>query len=291
MSNNITTNIKSKIYEIRGKQVLLDTDLANLYQVETKRINEAVKNNHEKFPERYYFRITENEFNSLKSNFSTSKGGSRKGHSVFTEQGVYMLATILKSSIATEVTIRIMDTFVEMRKYISGGLIELDYINKKVVEHDNKLKLLENFMFEFNNKDDIELIYFEKQYYKSYSKLINIFKRAKKTLIIIDNFINNETLDIISKLANIKVTIITDKNTCYIKEIDINKYNKEFNNLKVIYNKTFHDRFFIIDKKDIYHCGASIKDLGNKTFAINKLTEESTNKPFINKVNNIVNKN
>ena len=111
-------NIEEMIYEIDGKEVMLDTDLAKLYNVETKRINESVKNNPEKFPDRFLFRITDKEYNSLKSNFSTSKGGSRKGHTAFVEQGIYMLATILKSDVATEISFRIMDTFVKMRHYI-----------------------------------------------------------------------------------------------------------------------------------------------------------------------------
>ena len=124
--------IENLIYEIRGMQVMLDSDLAKLYQVETKRINEAVKNNIDKFPERFCFRITEKEYNSLKSKISTSKGGARKGHSVFTEQGVAMLATILKSKVATQVSIAIMDAFVAIRKYISSNLIEQKYINHMV---------------------------------------------------------------------------------------------------------------------------------------------------------------
>ena len=147
MNNVIVKNdvkIEDMIYEIRGKQVMLDSDLAKLYNVETKRINEAVKNNIEKFPERYCFKISEKEYNSLKSKISTSKGGSRKGHNVFTEQGIYMLATILKSKLATSMTMAIMDTFVAMKKYINYNLIEQKYINKLVLEHDSKIDLILN---------------------------------------------------------------------------------------------------------------------------------------------------
>ena len=143
-------NIKNIIYEIRGKQVMLDSDLAKLYQVETKRINEAVKRNIEKFPKRFCFKIKEIEYNLLKSQFATSKGGSRKGHFVFTEQGIAMLATILKSKIAVQVSINIMDAFVEMRKYISTNLIEQKYINNLVLEHDEKIKIIEETFNSFN---------------------------------------------------------------------------------------------------------------------------------------------
>ena len=179
--------IENMIYEIRGKQVMLDSDLAKLYQVETKRINEAVKNNIEKFPERFCFRITENEFNILKSKFSTSKGrgGSRKGHSVFTEQGIAMLATILKSKVATQVSIAIMDAFVTMRKYIFSNLLEQKYVNNMVFEHDERVSLLEDTFSKFDTFSNE--IFFEGQIYDAYSLLLDIFNTSNKNIIIIDN--------------------------------------------------------------------------------------------------------
>ena len=258
--------IENMIYEIRGKQVMLDSDLAKLYQVETKRINEAVKNNIEKFPERFCFRITENEFNILKSKFSTSKGrgGSRKGHSVFTEQGIAMLATILKSKVATRVSIAIMDAFIVMRKFISSNLLEQKYVNNMVFELDERVSLLENAFSKFDTFSNE--IFFEGQIYDAYSLLLDIFNTSKESIIIIDNYISKELLDILSKTER-KVTI-------YTKVIDnnlINKYNSQYHNVKVLINNSFHDRFIIIDNKVLYHCGASFKDLGKKCFAINKI--------------------
>ena len=149
--NNIIEkeNLENLIYEIRGKQVMLDSDLAKLYQVETKRINEVVKRNKMRFPERYAFRITEEEYYSLKSHFATSRGGSRKGHTVFTEQGVAMLSTSLKSIIAIKTSIAIMDAFVAMRKYISSNLIEQQYINNLVLEDHENIKLLQESFSKF----------------------------------------------------------------------------------------------------------------------------------------------
>ena len=258
--------IENMIYEIRGKQVMLDSDLAKLYQVETKRINEAVKNNIEKFPERFCFRITENEFNDLKSKFSTSneRGGSRKGHSAFTEQGVAMLATILKSKVATQVSIAIMDAFVTMRKFISSNLLEQKYVNNMVFELDERVSLLENTFSKFDTFSNE--IFFEGQIYDAYSLLLDIFNTSNKNIIIIDNYISKSLLDILSK-TNKKITI-------YTKNIDnnlINKYNSQYHNVKVLINNSFHDRFIIIDNKILYHCGASFKDLGKKCFAINKI--------------------
>ena len=278
-------NIENLIYEIRGKQVMLDSDLAKLYQVETKRINEAVSRNKEKFPERFYFRITEKEYDSLKSQIATSKGGSRKGHSVFTEQGVAMLATILKSKIATQVSIAIMDAFVAMQKYISSNFIEQKYINNMVLEHDSKIKLLQHSFDKLEEKQKINDIYFDGQIYDAYSKIFDIFKHTKKGLIIIDSYADNTILDIIKRL-NIKATIITRKNNLLTVQ-DIEKYNKQYHNLTVKFDSTFHDRYFILDNKTIYHCGASINRIGYKTFSITLIKDKLVTDALINRVKEI----
>ena len=277
-----TLNIEDMIYEIRGKQVMLDCDLAKLYNVETKRINEAVKNNPDKFPERFYFRINENEFFSLKSKISTSKGGSRKGHNVFTEQGIAMLSTILKSKVAVETSIRIMDAFVKMRKYISANLIEQDNMKNMLIKHDNEIKLLQESFSKLEEKEKINHIFYEGQIYDAYSLLIDIFNEAKKEIIIIDNYADKSILDMITNL-NVKVIIVTKKFNL-LKDIDIKKYNKQYHNLKVIYSDKFHDRFIILDKKVLYHSGASYKDLGNKCFAINKIEDNEYLKNILKKI-------
>ena len=275
-------SIEDMIYEIRGKQVMLDSDLAKLYNVETKRINEAVKNNPDKFPERFYFRINENEFFSLKSKISTSKGGSRKGHNVFTEQGIAMLSTILKSKVAVETSIRIMDAFVKMRKYISANLIEQDNMKNMLIKHDNEIKLLQESFSKLEEKEKINHIFYEGQIYNAYLLLIDIFNEAKKEIIIIDNYADKSILDMITNL-NVKVIIVTKKFNL-LKDIDIKKYNKQYHNLKVIYSDKFHDRFIILDKKVLYHSGASYKDLGNKCFAINKIEDNEYLKNILKKI-------
>ena len=275
-------SIENMIYEIRGRQVMLDCDLAKLYNVETKRINEAVKNNPDKFPERFYFRINENEFFSLKSKISTSKGGSRKGHNVFTEQGIAMLSTILKSKVAVETSIRIMDAFVKMKKYISANLIEQDNMKNMLIKHDNEIKLLQESFSKLEEKEKINHIFYEGQIYDAYSLLIDIFNEAKKEIIIIDNYADKSILDMITNL-NVKVIIVTKKFNL-LKDIDIKKYNKQYHNLKVIYSDKFHDRFIILDKKVLYHSGASYKDLGNKCFAINKIEDNEYLKNILKKI-------
>ncbi len=281
--------IEDLIYEVRGRQVMLDSDLAKLYQVETKRINEAVKNNLFKFPERFSFKLTSKEYFNLRSKFSTSSlenknfGGRRYDVRVFTEQGVAMLATILKSDIAAKVSIAIMDAFVLMRKYISKNLFQQNVINKMVLKHDDDIKQLQESFNKFEEKANrVNEIYFNGQIYDAYSKILEIFKSAKKELIIIDNYADSTILDIIRRLA-VKVKLITKKNNL-LTEQDIEKYNKQYHNLKVYYDNTYHDRYFIIDKEEVYHCGASINMIGYKTFSINYIGDGEIKKLLISKI-------
>ena len=267
-------NIENMIYEIRGKQVMLDCDLAKLYNVETKRINEAVKNNPYKFPERFSFRLNKIEMENLWSKFSTAKisNMSRSYPRVFTEQGIAMLSTILKSKVAVETSIRIMDAFVKMRKIISSNLIEQKYINELVIKDNERINLLEESFSKLEEKEKVNHIFYEGQIYDAYSLLIDIFKGAKEEIIIIDNYADKSILDMITNL-NVKITIVTKKFNL-LKDIDIKKYNRQYHNLKVIYSDKFHDRFTIIDRKNLYHSGASYKDLGNKCFAITKMEDK-----------------
>ena len=291
--NEIVTNniiIENLIYEIRGKQVMLDSDLAKLYQVETKRINEAVRNNPEKFPERFSWILTDDEEKNLRSKISTSSqvskyGGRRYNTRIFTEQGVAMLSTILKSKTAIGVSIRIMDAFVTMRHYISDNLLEQKFINNMVLEHDSEIKILQETFNKLEEKRKNHEIYFNGQIYDAYSKIKEIFDSTKKELIIIDSYADNTILDIIKRL-NINVIIITRKNNLLSNQ-DINRYKEQYNNLKVIYNNSFHDRYFIIDKKVVYHCGASINRIGYKTFSITLVGDVEIKKVLIEKVNNI----
>ena len=271
-------NIENMIYEIRGKQVMLDSDLAKLYQCKngTKEINQAVKNNSDKFPERYSFQLSDNEYNNLRSKNLTSSlesgyGGRRYNPRVFTEQGIAMLSTILKSKVAVETSIRIMDAFVKMRKIISSNLIEQKYINELVIKDNERINLLEESFSKLEEKEKVNHIFYEGQIYDAYSLLIEIFKEAKEEIIIIDNYADKSILDMITNL-NVRVTIVTRKFNL-LKDIDIKKYNRQYHNLKVIYSDKFHDRFIILDKKVLYHSGASYKDLGNKCFAITKIED------------------
>ena len=261
---------------------MLDSDLAKLYGVETKRINEAVKNNIEKFPERYCFRITEKEYSSLKSKISTLKGGSRKGHTVFTEQGVYMLATILKSRVASEITIAIMDAFVIMKNIINTSLIEQKYINSLVLEHDNEIRLLQESFNKLSTKEKINHIFYNGQIYDAYSLLIDILNKSKKEIIIIDNYAGKELFDI---TKDIKVNIkIYTKN---IDEISKKKYMQEYSNIEIMTTDIFYDRFIILDNKELYNLGSSLKDIGKKCTSINRIEDSIILKDLISRLTKI----
>lgn len=273
--------IENHIYEIRGKQVMLDSDLAKLYGVETKRINEAVKNNIEKFPERFSWKLTKEEIMNLKSKISTSStwGGPRKGIRVFTEQGTAMLATILKSKTATLVSIKIMDAFVAMRKYISSNLIEQKYINNLVMKHEEDINKL---FAKLETKELKNEVFFEGQIYDAYAKIVDILLSAKENITIIDSYADKSVLDMIKKVK-VPVTIVLSSKS-RLSNLDIDKYRQEYDNLNLIYNDSFHDRFIILDKEIIYHLGTSLNNAGTKVFAINKIEENEIKNVLMGKI-------
>lgn len=284
--------IENLIYEVRGKQVMFDSDLARLYECVngTKTINQAVNRHLDRFPEDFYFQLTEEEYTSLRSQSGTLKNG-RGQHKkylpyVFTEQGVAMLATVLRTSVSSQMSISIMRAFVTMSKFISANLIEQRYINNQVLKNTEDIKLLQESFQKFEEKRKSNEIYFNGQIFDAYSKIHEIFKTAKKKIIVIDGYADNTILDIIKRL-NFEVVIITKRDNLLTKQ-DIAKYNKQYHNLKVIYDNTFHDRYFIIDNEIVYHCGASINRIGYKTFSINLISDEEVCNSLISKVNKII---
>ena len=311
VQDNISNEeIKNLIYTIRGKQVMLDSDVAMLYHYPTKRINEAVNRNKQRFPENFCFQLTEEEYkslrfknftfneinskdinedNSLRSQIATLDESAGRGKHrkylpyVFTEQGIAMLSGLLKNDIAIQVSINIMNAFVEMRKFlaVNGQLFErLTNVEYKLLEHDKKFdKVFDQLQNEENIK---QKIFFEGQIYDAYSLIIDIFKKANKKILIIDNYIDDSVLKMLTKKnKNIEVVILTsDKSN--IQKIDIQKFNKEYPILKVAKTNKFHDRFIVIDNKEMYHLGASIKDLGKKCFGINRIEDKAIIKKVIN---------
>lgn len=283
--NKIIENgdIRSMIYEIRGKQVMLDSDLAKLYEVETGALNRQVKRNIERFDYDFMFQLTLDEYEFLKcqNGIANTRGGRTTLPYVFTEQGVAMLISVLKSKKAIDMSKKIMRAFVAMRHYISSNVLEQKHINNMVLEHEDKLKLVEDIFSEFNKKE----FYFDKTY-DAYSKVIDIFKSTKKELIIIDRYTDKTILDMIKDLKYSVILITGDKTK--LKELDIKKYNESYNNLKVIYSDIFHDRYFIIDKKKIYHSGNSINHIGYRKSSINLLEDKNIKNAVLNDVNKVI---
>ena len=271
--------IENMIYEIRGKQVMLDSDLAKLYECKngTKSINLAVKRNMDRFPNNFYFQLTVEEYNNLWfQNETAINNKSRIMPYAFTEQGIAMLSSVLRTDVAAKVSIKIMNAFVEMRKYVTNS-IEQKFINNLVLKDNKRIDILEETFSNFKEKNNH--IFYEGQIYDAYSLLVDILNKAAKEIIIIDNYVDKTILDI-TCLLDKNITIITNK----YNNIDYEKYQKQYQNLKIIINNKFHDRFIILDKKILYHSGASFKDLGNKCFALNKIEDKSILKELLSKV-------
>ena len=282
---NTGNSFKNMIYEIRGQLVMLDSDLAKLYGCAngTKTINQAVNRNSDLFPNDFYFKLTTDEYlevlRSQAGTLNIKRGTfSKYNVGVFTEQGVAMLATILKTKIAKEINLGIMRAFVMMRKYISKTLINSNTI---INNHENRIQKLEETFNKLEVKK--EHLFFDGQIYDAYSLLIHILNVAKKEIIIIDNYAGIELFDIL-KDVKCKIKIIT-KNT---SEELIKKYNKQYDNVEVIKNDIFHDRFIIIDEKVLYHSGASFKDLGKKCFSITKLNDIEIISNLLSRIKNCV---
>ena len=263
--------IENMIYEIDEKEVMLDSDLAKLYNVETKRVNEAVNRNKEKFPNRISWITNNKEVAVLWSQNATANisAKSRTNPRVFTEQGVYMLATILKSKTATEVSIRIMDTFVKMRHYINYNKNILPrrflILEEKV---DNNTKRIDELFDKLEITKDS--IFFKGDIYDAYSVLLEIFNVAKDEVIIIDNYVGKVLLDELRSI-NKKIIVISSNMNDNLKQ----KYLKQYNNITFIDNDSYHDRFIIIDRKIVFHCGASFKDLGKRCFGIHEIENKN----------------
>jgi len=279
-------DIKGLIYVVRNQQVMLDSDLAMLYHVETGALNQAVKRNVQRFPERFRFQLTEDEYANLISQIVISSlenndrhGGRRKLPYVFTEQGIAMLAALLRSDIAILTSINIMDTFVEMRKFIGNNALLFDRLNNVELEqreyqtHTNE-RFEQIFNYISDKKESSQKIFFDGQIYDAFGLLIKLIQKANDKIILIDGYVDIGTLNLLSKKNERVVTTVYTHRKTNLNELDINNFNVQYPFLEVKYTESFHDRFLIIDDKQAYHIGASLKDAGKKCFAIN-LIEDS----------------
>lgn len=276
--------IENMIFEVRGVQVMVSSDVATLYQIETKRLNQVIKRNIDRFPSTFCFQLTDEEIDrlSLRSQFATlNKSNNLRGQHykylpyVLTEQGIMMLSGLLKSDIAVKVNIQIIDAFVKMRRYFANNF----NTNELLLNHENRIQLLENTLDSFKEQK-IKKIFFEGQIYDAYSILVDILNKARTEIIIIDNYASKELLDILKDI-NLKIIIVSKNVDSVLKE----KYTKQYKNVEFIDNNSFHDRFIILDRCKLYTCGASFKDLGKKCFAISEFNDINYLEQIINTLN------
>ena len=291
-------DIKSMIYIIRNQQVMIDSDLAMLYQVETKRLNEAVKRNIARFPNEFRFQLTEKELESLRSQFATSnnkemedgkKGGRRYLPYVFTEQGIAMLSAILRSDVAIQVSINIMKSFVEMRRFIANNALLFERISTvelRQLEYQKQTdeKLEQIFEYISEHEESSQKVFFDGQIYDAFSLIVSLIQKAEKEITLIDGYVDVGTLNLLSKKkSDVAVTIYTQKQTKLTKA-DVKNFNAQYPTLKIKYTKVFHDRFLILDRVTAYHIGASLKDAGKKCFGINLIQDAGIIKDILQRL-------
>jgi phage regulator Rha-like protein len=278
MNNLNLNNIKDKIYTLRGVQILLDEDLAELYGVQVKRLNEQVKRNIERFPLEFMFQLTSSELNILRSQIATASwGGRRTIPYAFTEQGVAMLSAVLRSNTAVQVSIQIMNAFVSMRKFLASNaqmFKRLDRTEQKLLEHDQQFEKI----FDVIQSKDIKPekgIFFDGQVFDAYQFLADLIRNAKESIVLVDNYIDDSVLTLFSKRnKNIKITLFTKEISKQLS-LDLEKYNSQYPSIEIKEFRQSHDRFLIIDEDKVYHLGASLKDLGKKWFAFSKFDKEA----------------
>ena len=281
------SDIQNMIYTFRGKQVMIDRDLASLYQVQTKRLNEQVKRNSGRFPAEFCFKLSDKEKDELVANcdrFKTLKHSSSNPYA-FTEQGIAMLSAVLKSDIAVEVSIKIMNSFVKMRKFLLSNkemFARLDRVELKQLETDQKLEKVFNYIA--TNTEVKQNIFFDGQIYDAFRFIVGLVQKAKKEIILIDNYVDVHTLNILCKKDKGVDIIVATAGKGSLSTKDITKFNAQYPKLLVKTTTDFHDRFLIIDKTEVYHIGASIKDAGKKSFGITKIEDKDLIKNLINKV-------
>ena len=286
---NKNLDLKDMIFIIRDQPVMLDSDLAILYQVETKRLLEQTKRNIKRFPASFCFKLTKEEYENLRSQFEVSSseeyGGRRYLPYVYTEQGIAMLSAVLHSETAIEVSIQVIDAFVQMRRFLSNNSILFERIQKVELQQleyhkETNEKFDRIFNYISNHEETTQRIFFNGQIYDAFSLLVSLVQKATQHLILIAGYTDISTLNLMAKKnSGVSVLFITyptlkDSKNAQITATDIAKFNNQYPLLTIKYSKSFHDRFLIIDHQEVYHIGASIKDAGKKTFAISLLDEQ-----------------
>ena len=293
-----TKDIGSLVYVIRGKQVMIDSDLAMLYQVETKNLNKAATRNADRFPEDFRFKLTKEEFDGLRFQSGTSKeeksgrGGRRYYPYAYTEQGISMLASVLHSKVAIQVSINIMRTFVEMRRFIANNALlfeKVSDIELKQLEYQKSTdeKFDKVFQYIEDHAESEQKIFFDGQIYDAFSLFASIIQKAQNEIILIDGYVDVDTLNILAKKNNgVDVKIYTYA-SAQLTNRDSANFNAQYPTLMVKRTQVFHDRFIILDGKIAYHVGASIKDAGKKCFGISLINDQGVVTDLLNRLNTV----
>lgn len=292
-----TIDIRSQIHIVRGKQVMLDSDLAMLYKVETGALNRAVKRNKKRFPEDFCFQLSEEEFLRCQNGISKDddpdgRGGRRYMPYAFTEQGISMLSAILRSDVAINVSIGIMRAFVEMRKFLATNSLILNRVEElevKQLEYQKSTDERFDRVFQYieDHAESEQKIFFDGQIYDAFSLVTTIIQKAKSDIILIDGYVDVNTLNILAKKnSGVDVTIFTYASAPLTKK-DVENFNAQYPKLTVKKTQLFHDRFIILDGKTVYHIGASIKDAGKKCFGISLINDSSIVLDILNRLKTI----
>ena len=290
----IENTVESLIQNIRGKQVILDRDLASLYEVETGRLNEQVKRNLKRFPDDFMFQLNETEFQNLKSQFATSSwGGVRKLPYAFTEQGIAMLSGVLRSDVAIEVNIRIMRAFVAIRHFLTGNaqvfqrLETIEYHQLEMQQHQKKAdKRIDEIFNKFKENGPVNQgVFYNGQVFDAYVFVSDLIRQAKTSIVLIDNYVDETVLTMLDKRESGVAATIYTQQISHQLQLDINRHNAQYSPISANVYRQSHDRFLIIDDK-VYHIGASIKDLGKKWFGF-ALMQDITATEIINRINDV----
>ena len=292
---NVEPTIEKLIYIIRDKQVMVDSDLAMLYQVETGALNRAVKRNIKRFPEDFRFQLTAEEYENLKCQSGISSlnengyGGRRTLPYVFTEQGISMLASVLHSDVAVNVSIGIMRAFVEMRRFIANNALLFERISNvelKQLEYQKQTdeKLEQIFEYISEHEETSQKVFFDGQIYDAFSLIVSLIQKAEKEIMLIDGYVDVGTLNLLAKKNDgVSVTVYTHQRT-RLSNMDVQNFNAQYPTLKIKYTKVFHDRFLILDRTTAYHVGASLKDAGKKCFGINLIQDAGIIKDILQRL-------
>ena len=294
-SEQSVPDIRNMIYTVRNQQVMLDNDLAKLYQVETKRLNEAVKRNIARFPEEFRFQLNEEETEFLRSQIETLNENDGRGKHrkylpyVFTEQGIAMLSAVLRSDTAIQTSIVIMKSFVEMRHFMADNSILFERISaielkQLTYQKQTDKKLEQVFEFISEHEESNQKVFFDGQIYDAFSLLVSLIQKAEKEITLIDGYLDIGTLNLLAKKnTGVSVTVYTHQNT-KLTDIDLINFNSQYPDLLVKYTNAFHDRFLILDREIAYHIGASLKDAGKKAFEVTLINDKKITEDILQRL-------